>query len=78
MSNVRVEGLAAGGGPKYRLPTPDLPLISSDRRATTRAAVKHHQEEAEMKTWKKPVMQTVEAGFEVSRYLPAELGTCKR
>ncbi len=31
-----------------------------------------------MKTWKKPVMSRVEAGFEISRYLPAEIGSCKR
>ena len=31
-----------------------------------------------MKSWKKPVMATTEAGFEISRYLPAELGSCKR
>jgi len=30
-----------------------------------------------MKTWKKPVMTSVEAGFEISRYLPAEIGACK-
>lgn len=31
-----------------------------------------------MKTWKKPVMVTVQAGFEISRYLPSEIGKCKR
>ena len=31
-----------------------------------------------MKTWTKPVTSSVEAGFEISRYLPAELGACKR
>jgi len=30
-----------------------------------------------MKTWTKPVMDSVEAGFEISRYLPAILGSCK-
>ncbi len=31
-----------------------------------------------MKAWKKPVMSGVNAGFEISRYLPAEIGSCKR
>lgn len=31
-----------------------------------------------MKTWSKPVMATVNAGFEISRYMPAKLGSCKR
>lgn len=31
-----------------------------------------------MKTWKKPAMSSVEAGFEVTRYMPAEIGTCGR
>lgn len=31
-----------------------------------------------MKTWKKPSTKAVEAGFEVTRYMPAEIGTCKR
>lgn len=31
-----------------------------------------------MKTWKKPAMTAVEAGFEVTRYVPAEIGTCGR
>ncbi|WP_040616473.1 pyrroloquinoline quinone precursor peptide PqqA [Roseibium sp. TrichSKD4] len=31
-----------------------------------------------MKTWKKPSMKAVEAGFEVTRYMPAEIGTCKK
>lgn len=31
-----------------------------------------------MKNWKKPSMQAVEAGFEVTRYMPAEIGTCKK
>ncbi|MEI2386821.1 pyrroloquinoline quinone precursor peptide PqqA [Breoghania sp. JC706] len=31
-----------------------------------------------MKTWKKPTMASVEAGFEVTRYMPAEIGTCGR
>lgn len=30
-----------------------------------------------MKTWNKPAMTAVEAGFEVTRYMPAEIGTCK-
>ena len=35
-------------------------------------------EEIKMKTWSKPVMNSVNAGFEISRYLPAELGSCKK
>lgn len=31
-----------------------------------------------MKTWKKPGMVHVPASFEVSRYLPAELGSCSK
>ncbi|WP_417687772.1 pyrroloquinoline quinone precursor peptide PqqA [Roseibium sp.] len=31
-----------------------------------------------MKTWTKPQMTAVEAGFEVTRYMPAEIGTCGR
>ncbi|MEJ8475801.1 pyrroloquinoline quinone precursor peptide PqqA [Roseibium algae] len=31
-----------------------------------------------MKTWTKPAMTAVEAGFEVTRYMPAEIGTCSR
>ncbi len=31
-----------------------------------------------MKSWKKPVMVYVPASFEVSRYLPAELGSCSK
>ncbi len=36
-----------------------------------------------MKEWKKPAAATVDAGFEVTRYLPSELDvqarrTCKR
>lgn len=31
-----------------------------------------------MKTWAKPEMASEEAGFEICRYLPAELGTCDR
>jgi len=39
---------------------------------------KQDLEETKMKSWKKPVMTTVQAGFEISRYLPAEIGACKR
>ena len=35
-------------------------------------------EEENMKTWKKPSTKATEAGFEVTRYMPAEIGTCKR
>lgn len=31
-----------------------------------------------MKTWAKPAMSSVEAGFEVTRYMPAEIGKCGR
>lgn len=31
-----------------------------------------------MKTWEKPIVESDEAGLEVTRYLPAELGTCDR
>jgi len=31
-----------------------------------------------MKTWNKPQMTSDDAGFEVTRYFPAELGTCDR
>lgn len=31
-----------------------------------------------MKTWTKPAMSSVEAGFEVTRYMSAEIGKCGR
>jgi coenzyme PQQ precursor peptide PqqA len=33
------------------------------------------QEERNMKTWTKPVVTTVDAGLEVTRYLPSALDT---
>lgn len=31
-----------------------------------------------MKTWNKPSMTVVPTGFEATRYLSAEIGSCKR
>jgi coenzyme PQQ precursor peptide PqqA len=31
-----------------------------------------------MKTWTKPVVATIDAGFEVTRYLPSELDRAAR
>lgn len=31
-----------------------------------------------MKTWNKPVVTTVDAGLEVTRYLPSALDTCRK
>jgi len=39
----------------------------------TEPATRPAQRRKTMKTWKKPTMCEVAAGFEISRYLPAEI-----
>jgi len=51
--------------------------LNPEQTGSARWRISNHQGNS-MKTWTKPLASSVEAGFEVTRYLPSELDFAAR